>query len=229
MNIACKTCNARNSPLCSVFKDDEISTLFAIAHSREIEVGGYLLHEEDSANKVYNISSGTLALERLASNGARQIMAFLYGGNFIGLASGGAYSVSGRALTALSACQWHGPELEKLYKKFPKLEERIRMIASRVVEATMDQLFVLGRKTTVEKIAWFLLFIEAKQSLVEDISDTFVMPMTRLDIADYLGLAVETISRGFTELRKQGLIDLPQNWTVKIMDREALIKLGGYQ
>ncbi len=228
MSIACTKCLARNSPLCSVFQDHEIHALYDKAHKLKVETGSYLIHEEDPTTHVYNISSGALALERLASNGAKQIMAFLYAGNFIGIVSGTSYTVSCRALSGATACQWNVKELEGLYRQFPKLEERVHEIASRVVEATMDQLFVLGRKTTVEKLAWFLLFIEAKQGAVEDVSGGFVMPMTRIDIADYLGLVVETVSRGFSQLKKRDLIKLSQKWTVTITDRQGLEKLGGY-
>lgn len=228
MSKNCTNCLARNSPLCSVFKDDEIYALYAKTHSIKVAPSSYLIHEEDPTTHVYNISSGALALERLASNGAKQIMAFLNAGNFIGIVSGTSYTVSCRALTQGTACRWNVKDLENLYQEFPKLEERVHEIASRVVEATMDQLFVLGRKTTVEKLAWFLLFIEAKQSAVKDVSSGFVMPMTRIDIADYLGLVVETVSRGFSELKKRGLIELSQKWTVKIIDRKGLEKLGRY-
>ena len=228
MGLKCHSCLARQSPLCSVFSDQEISALYDRAQTVSVPAGSYLLHEEDTTKQVYNISSGALALERLASNGARQIMAFLYAGNFIGIASGSSYSVSGRALTDSTACQWRMSGMKALYQEFPKLEYRVHEIASRVVEATMDQLFVLGRKRTIEKIAWFLLFIEAKQSHVEDVSEGFVMPMTRIDIADYLGLVVETVSRGFSQLRAKGLIELSHKWRVNILDREGLARLGGY-
>lgn len=229
MSIACSTCAARNSPLCSVFDDEEIKVFYDSALTLSIPAGGYLLHEEDKVKHVYNVSSGTLSLERLTSDGARQIMAFVYAGDFVGITSGISYSVSGRALTSVSACQWHLKDLECLYVQFPKLEERIYEIASRVVAAMMDQLFVLGRKKAIEKITWFLLFIETKQNRVDGNNGAFKLPMTRVDIADYLGLTVETVSRVFTKLREAELIALPQAWTVRILDRERLRSVGGYR
>ena len=235
---SCAQCSARHSPLCSVFSDVEIGELFDMAHVRKIDGGGYLLHEEDPVRQVYNISSGALALERLASNGARQIMAFCYAGDFIGIASGPSYSVSARALKPLTACQWQESELQTLYKHYPKLEHRVHEITSRVVEAIMDQLFVVGRMKAVEKIAWFLLFIETKQAKVDSIPQAvsvslsempqFEMPMTRIDIADYLGLTVETVSRAFSQLKAKGLINITDKWTITIRDRTALTALGSY-
>ncbi len=233
MNIPCNSCQARKSPLCSVFTDLEIEDLFQLAHIRRIKTGAYLLHEEDPVRQVYNVSSGALALERLASNGAKQIMAFCYAGDFIGIASGPSYSVSARALKPLTACQWQEADLQSLYKKHPKLETRVHDITSRVVEAIMDQLFVLGRKKATEKIAWFLLFIETRQANARGYtsahkSRSFKMPMTRVDIADYLGLTVETVSRAFSQLNSKGMIEITDKWTITIKDRAALTALGDY-
>ena len=233
MNIPCHSCPARNSPLCSVFTDVEIEDLFALAHIRRIGAGEYLLHEEDPVRQVYNVSSGALALERLASNGAKQIMAFCYAGDFIGISSGPSYSVSARGLKPLTACQWQEADLQSLYKKHPKLETRVHEITARVVEAIMDQLFVLGRKKATEKIAWFLLFIETRQANASGRAAdfnllSFNMPMTRVDIADYLGLTVETVSRAFTQLKTKGLIYITDKWTINIKDRAALTALGDY-
>jgi len=226
-----------------VFTDREIADLFSLAHIRRINGGEYLLHEEDPVRQVYNVSSGTLALERLASNGAKQIMAFCYAGDFIGISSGRSYSVSARALKPLTACQWQETDLQSLYTQYPKLETRVHEITSRVVEAIMDQLFVLGRKKATEKIAWFLLFIETRQANAEGAGfkfdmpqfnmpqlnmPQFNMPMTRVDIADYLGLTVETVSRAFTQLKNKDLIDITDKWTITIKDRVALTALGDY-
>ena len=226
--LPCFSCKARHSPLCSVFDDEHIGILFARARIRTLKAGAYLLHEEDRARQIYNTSSGALALERLASDGARQIMAFCYAGDFIGISSGPSWTVSARALKPSTACQWQEADIHALYRDWPKLEERIHAITSRVVEAIMDQLFVLGRKKAPAKIAWFLLFTEARLQNVRGTGGVFTMPMTRIDIADYLGLTVETVSRAFSDLRRKGYIRITDKWQVEIRDRAALAALSGY-
>ncbi len=222
MGLLCQQCLARNSALCSAMADDEIDHLFSIAHQVKVDEGGYLLHEEDSAKFVYNLSYGVCTLERLASDGSRQIMAFVYPGDFIGINSGPFYSVSVQALSPVTACRWQMKDLQDLYHTHPILEQRVHEIASRVLAATMDQLFVLGRKNAVEKIAYFLLYIDGRQRKYDGHSDSFILPMTRIDIADYLGVTVETVSRAFSSLKKKGLIDLSQAWVVTLKDREGL-------
>ncbi len=228
MGIDCIDCNARNSQLCSVFKGEDIAELFAISHPVKVEKGSYLLHEEDSTKYVYNLSSGVSAIERLASDGRRQIMAFIYPGDFIGISSGPSYSVSDRALTDVTACKWHMQDLEALYVKHPELKQRVHEIATRVLEATMDQIFVLGRKNAVEKIAHFLLYIDRRQVKYDGHTDYFTLPMTRADIADYLGITVETVSRAFSLLKKKKLIELSQNWVVRLIDKERLAEIADH-
>ncbi len=228
MGINCHTCQARTSQLCSVFEGDSIEKLFSVAHPVSVEKGGYLLHEEDSTKYVYNLSSGVSAVERLASDGRRQIMAFVYPGDFIGISSGSSYSISDRALTDVTACKWHMRDIEALYETHPELEHRVHEIATRVLAATMDQIFVLGRKNAVEKIAYFLLYIDKRQVKYDGHTDEFTLPMTRADIADYLGITVETVSRAFSLLKKQGLIELSQSWVVRLLDEERLAEVADH-
>lgn len=224
MGTVCENCVARNSPLCSAMEGDKIDQLFAVAHRINVDEDSYLLHEEDPTKYVYNLSAGVGTLERLASDGRRQIMAFIYPGDYVGLMSGAYYSVSARALTPISACKWHIRDLQNLYPDFPELEVRVHEIATRVLAATMDQIFVLGRKNAVEKIAYFLLYIDVRQKVFDGHTDNFILPMTRVDIADYLGITVETVSRAFSKLKKIGLIEISQSWVVTLKDRDGLNK-----
>ncbi|MCF8473958.1 MAG: helix-turn-helix domain-containing protein [Emcibacter sp.] len=226
MGLACQQCMARNSALCSAMDDKEIDYLFSFAHRVNVGEGAYLLHEEDSSQYVYNLSSGVCTLERLASDGRRQIMAFVYPGDFIGIISGPFYSVSVQALAPVTACRWNMKDLQGLYQSHPILEQKVHEIASRVLAVTMDQLFVLGRKNAVERIAYFLLYIDERQRKFDGHSDSFILPMTRIDIADYLGVTVETVSRAFSSLKSRGYIELSQAWVVTLKDRKGLREIS---
>jgi len=228
VGIDCNNCQARNSKLCSVFDGESIAELFKIANPVKVKKGSYLLHEEDSTKYVYNLSSGVSAVERLASDGRRQIMAFIYPGDFIGVSAGPAYSISDRALTDMTACKWHIRDIQALYVKYPELEQRVHEIATRILAATMDQIFVLGRKNAIEKIAYFLLYIDKRQVKFDSHTDEFTLPMTRADIADYLGITIETVSRAFSFLKKKGLIELSQNWVVRLLDKEKLAEIADH-
>lgn len=221
-DLVCYSCPARNSPLCSALDDAEIHYLDAVARRVRVDKGGYLFMEEDPNDYVYNLSGGMAMLERLASDGRRQIMAFTYPGDFLGLVAEESHSVTAHALTAVSGCRWNMRDLERLFDSFPKLEQRIRKIANTVLATTMDQVFILGRKNAIEKLAFFILHHKMRQARLIEGRQTVALPMTRIDIADNLGITVETVSRAFTRMREEGLIDLSDAHEVEIASVERL-------
>ena len=226
MALICETCIARASDLCGAFAGGEIAVLDAIAVRLRVDAGGYLFHEEASAEFVYNISSGMGLLERLASDGRRQIMSFTQPGDFIGLSPTPVYRISACALTEMTACRWRIGDLEALFGEHPELERRLRLIANRVLATTLDQVFVLGRRNANEKLAYLLLYLAERQARIFGASDEVWLPMTRGDIADYLGVTVETASRTFSVLRRKGLIALPAADRVVLADRAGLAELA---
>ncbi len=227
-SIICHKCPARTGRLCSVMDESSIYELDALATRITINKGEYLFEEEDPTNYIYNIQSGMGYLERLSSNGRRQIMAFLYPGDFVGLMPDSIVSVSAKALIPLSVCRWEVSDIDVLMDKYHELEHRIRSIGNRVLATTMDQLFVLGCKNARERLAFFLLQMEKRQKIATGKTDSILLPMTRGDIADYLGITVETVSRVFTIIKKEGLIALPDPYEVIILQREKLQNIAEY-
>lgn len=225
-DLVCFGCPARQSPLCAALDDAEIHHLDAVATRVSVDRGQYLFMEEDPHDHVFNMSGGMLMLERLASDGRRQIMAFTYPGDFLGLTAGDSYSIAARALTPATACRWNMRDIERLYDSFPALEKSVRAIGNAVLAATMDQVFVLGRKNAMEKLAFFILHHKARQQKLFGERETVALPMTRCDIADYLGATVETISRAFTRMRKENLIRLPDAHEVEVVDRDRLAEVA---
>lgn len=226
--ILCHNCPARKSRLCSALDEQAIYELDAIATRIEIKPGGYLFEEEDPSDYVYNISTGIGLLERLSSDGRRQIMAFLFPGDFAGLLPDAIASVSAKALSRLNACRWHIRDLDALMERHPELEHRLRRIGGRVLATTLDQVFVLGCKNAREKLAYFLLHMEHRQKAALGPRETLHLPMTRVDIADYLGITVETVSRVFSKIKREGLIELPDPNNVVIKQRERLEDIAEY-
>ena len=225
-DLVCYGCPARRSALCSALDDAEIHFLDAVATRVRVDRGQYLFMEEDPYDHVFNLSGGMLMLERLASDGRRQIMAFTYPGDFIGLGAGKSYSIAARALTPATACRWRMRDIERLYDSFPALERSVREIGNAVLAATMDQVFVLGRKNAMEKLAFFILHHMGRQERLFGKRATVALPMTRGDIADFLGATVETISRAFTRMRKENLIHLADAHEVEVVDRDRLAEVA---
>ena len=165
-----------------------------------------------------------MMLERIGSDGRRQIISFVYPGDYIGLTVGSNYSVSCRAIETSFFCRWQKNELEKFAEGHQNLEKSLRFIGTKVLARTIDQIFILGRKNAVERLAFFLLQTSGRQIRAGHSETQLNLPMTRTDIADHLGLTIETVSRAFSRLSKEKLIELATPSLVTVLDHDRLIK-----
>jgi CRP/FNR family transcriptional regulator len=185
--------------------------------------GELLFSEGDRADSVYEMVSGMVRLFKLLPDGRRQVTGFLTAGQLLGLAPEGTCVFNAEAITEISVCCYKRGAFERLIDEVPGFARRLLAVTSHELHAAQDQMVLLGRKTASEKVASFLLLMAANQRSRENELD---VPMTRGDIADYLGLTVETVSRTLTRLRQDGLIALPTPARVLITDRKGLETLA---
>jgi CRP/FNR family transcriptional regulator len=214
--------------LSSDLSDDDMAKVDAVALHTEYTTGATLIYEGDTADRVYNITRGVVRVTKLTPDGRRAITGFLFPGDFLGLSYGGKYSYSAEAINEVSACRFGKEPLVKLFEEIPRLERRLLSMVSDELLSAQNQMVLLARKTPKEKLATFLLQISERLSHNQEVApDEFDLAMSRADIADYLGLTIETVSRTFTTLHtKDGLIELPTRHRVRIADRAALVKLA---
>ena len=124
-------------------------------------------------------------------------------------------------------CRFPRAALRTLLDDFPLMEKRLLEVASNELVAAQEQMLLLGRKTARERLASFLL-AQSRQGMPSGHSrQRFRLPMTRIDIADYLGLTIETVSRTFTRLRAEGLIDIVSQSGLVICDPVCAGEPGG--
>jgi CRP/FNR family transcriptional regulator len=225
--MPCKTCSARAGELCGFFPDSTIERLYVSGKRIAVQRGDYLFMDDAPSNYIYNVAEGTCMLERIGSDGRRQVVAFCYPGDFIGLTAGPSYTLSAKALSNGHVCRWSLKDLDVLFEAEPNLQKRLRHIASRVLAVTIDQLFVLGRMNATEKIAFFIIQTQARQQRLTHPSPIVHLPMTRSDIADHLGLTIETTSRAISKLVRQGMINLNAPHKIEINDQAALRAIAG--
>ena len=182
--------------------------------------GQNVFGEGDTADNIYEVVSGTLRLYKLLPDGRRQITGFLSAGQILGLAPEGSYVYSAEAITEVTLCRYTRRAVERLMDEVPGFARRLLAVTSHELRAAQDQMLLLGRKAAGEKVASFLLLMAAQQGgeSAEEVS----VPMTRSDIADYLGLTIETVSRTFTKLKLDDVIALPTRGKVDILDRDRL-------
>jgi len=224
----CSTCGARAASVCSAIEDHDLSRLEAVAETVRMAPGTVFITEGEPADRFLNITSGTAKLFKLLPDGRRQITGFADVGRFLGLAAADQYGFSAEAIDAVTACRFSRARLGQLIHDAPQLEARLLRIASTELAAAQEQMLLLGRKTALERVASFLLERDASVPVCLGSGSGVSLPMTRTDIADYLGLTIETVSRTLSTLRTRGLIsiDRPTEISILLPDRLRALAAG---
>lgn len=212
--------------LCARARESEFTYLDADVSVVTLSAGKTLFAEGDCVRHVYNVMAGTLRLFRLLADGRRQITGFCSVGDFVGLSAGGIHCCWAEAVDFVQVCELPIERFYDLLQQFPRFERTLLEIRNKEVIAAQERMLLLGRKTPIEKIASFLLEFSEKQERLGRPATPVSLPMTRNDIADYLGLTVETVSRSFTRLKEERAIQLDEPTSVAIIDRERLMKLS---
>ena len=195
----------------------------SITRNRTVTIipGKHLFLEGDPADRIYEVASGVLRLTRIMEDGRRQVIAFGYPGDTVGFPSDGRYHTNCDALVPTTLVLHRRSDLESA-KADPALHQRLLGAALREISAMQDHFMMLGRKSSIEKLASFLQVLAERVG--EPLGDfqQVALPMTRADIADFLGLTTETVSRTFTQLRKSRIIAIDHVNTVIILKPLAL-------
>ncbi len=223
---ACHHCAARALSICSAMPSQELGALALIRQRQKVEAGETFVDEGEAATHFFNVTSGSVKVYKLMADGRRQITGFLFAGDFLGLAFNDNYTYSAEALTPVNLCRFPRRQLERLLERFPSVERKLLTLASNELAAAQEQMLLLGRKSAQEKIVSFILSLGRRAATIGGDGDLVHLTMTRSDIADYLGLTTETVSRAFTLLRSRGFIELDGASKVLIADREALEDLA---
>jgi len=223
----CVACDARPLSVCNAIPDADMGRLAAIAVVTEVPAGRTFIREGEPADSFFNITAGTAKLFKLLPDGRRQITGFVGVGHFLGLAVSDTYAFSAEAIENVRFCRFSRSRLRAVLDDFPLMEKRLLEVAANELVAAQEQMLLLGRKTARERLATFLL-LQSRQGLPCGHSRTrFTLPMTRSDIADYLGLTIETVSRTLTRLRNEKIIEIASPAEVIIRHRVALESLAG--
>jgi CRP/FNR family transcriptional regulator, anaerobic regulatory protein len=218
----CRNCPARTKSACAGAALDELDRLAGLVTSQQLMAGETLIDEGDKASHVFTVTSGSMKVYKLLPDGRRQVTGFLFQGDFLGLAFNDAYTYSAEALTDTTVCRFSRRQFDGFVDGRPAMERRLLAMASNELAAAQNQMMLLGRKTAQERVASFLLSLIRRQELLGRDGKAIRLTMTRSDIADYLGLTTETVSRTFTGLRADGLIELDGTTLVRVRDRAGL-------
>jgi CRP/FNR family transcriptional regulator, anaerobic regulatory protein len=222
----CDTCKAREFSACAPLTAEQQKRFAAIMRTVNVEPHHSIFDEAEPAEYVYNVTGGTVKVYKLLGDGRRQITGFLFAGDFLGLTHNESYAYSAEALAPTTLCRFPRRKLEALLDEIPSLEQRLLAMASHELAAAQDQMMLLGRKSARERVVSFMLMLSDSAARHGRPSDPVALPMSRGEIADYLGLTIETISRTLTRLRKQGLIELLDEKHVRLSKRSELREIA---
>jgi CRP/FNR family nitrogen fixation transcriptional regulator len=194
---------------------DQMATLLPFHRNQEIYAEG------QRADYVYRVIAGAARTCVLHPDGRRQIVDLLLPRDFFGLISHEHYEFTAEAVAeGTTVARYDRRRIELMAQSDPELARELRLVALQTLSRIQMQLLIMGRITALEKVSSFVLAMAARIS--SDSSNKVVLPVSRYDIADYLAVSVETVSRSLTNLRQRGLIALSGTRTVRIVDRDAL-------
>jgi CRP/FNR family transcriptional regulator len=217
----CATCSVRQISICGVIPEADLARLGASAIGGVARPGTLFIAESDPATAFFNIISGTARLYKLLPDGRRQITGFADAGNFLGLAVSDTYAFSAEAIDTVRYCIFPRIRLRALMQDFPQMEARLLKFASTELVAAQEQMLLLGRKSAQERVASFLM-ARSRLAAAQGSPACFILPMARGDIADYLGITIETVVRTLRKLRDEGMIAVTNTSEVVICDAMAL-------
>ena len=183
-----------------------------------------IFHDGDEAANCYKVISGAVRLCKHMADGRRQIADFLLAGDFFGFMQFGNYKFTAEAVGDVVLMCYPQRQVARLSSSMPNLRGRLLTLLSQRLLGMQDHLVMLGRKTAKERVASFLLHIAERSDAEED--SPFELPMSRQDIADYLGLTIETVCRMLTELKRARIIATPSISEIVLTDMDDLQALS---
>jgi CRP/FNR family transcriptional regulator len=193
---------------------------------RDIAAKGHLFSEGDSRSHVYKLESGCVCLYRILKDGRRQVIEFAFGGDIVGLGSGSLSSCSAQALAETRVTCLPIPTILTAAKSDPRIALGFYEALSHELLAAHAHLQCVGQRGATEKLAAFLVMLSRRNESRGHPADTIKLTMARVDIADFLGIKTETVSRTLTKMKRQKLIEIDRITTVRLRSISGLMALA---
>ena len=226
--VLCRACEARHKGICGALDPSQLLQLSRHTNRSEVAPGTELVASGERMERHANILSGVVKLSKLMPDGRQQIVGLQFAPDFLGRPFAERSEVSAETAGTVRLCSFPRSALESMARQSPALERRLHGQALRELDEAREWMMTLGRKTAAERVASFLLLVARHADPEADgPARRFDIPLTRSDIADFLGLTVETVSRQLTRLRKAGVVEIEGNRRVAVIDPAALEVASG--
>lgn len=230
-NQDCGECPIRHRAVCARCEQDELVQLEQIKYYRSFQAGQTIIWSGDKMDFVASVVTGIATLTQTMEDGRRQMVGLLLPSDFVGRPgrSSAAYDVT--ATTDLVMCCFRRKPFEDMMASTPHIAQRLLEMTLDELDAAREWMLLLGRKTAREKIASLLAIIARRDAHLKLKSAkgaiVFDLPLTREEMADYLGLTLETVSRQVSALKRDGVIELEGKRHVIVRDFDKLLEETG--
>ncbi len=229
MQRACRTCSLHELCLPLGVSDTDIDLLEKIVHrSRPLPRGKHLFREGDPFTSIFVARSGAVKSYTVGQDGSEQVIGFHLPGELLGLdgLTEGVHAASARTLETVSVCEVPFERLEETARQIPALQHQLLRLMSREITKREEQLLSLGKQSPERRLAVLLLSLSVRFSQRGYSATRFLLPMARIDIANFLGLAAETVSRLLRRLQDTGVLAIDGR-AVDILNLHELRALAG--
>jgi CRP/FNR family transcriptional regulator, anaerobic regulatory protein len=195
-----------------------------------LPAGKTIFREGDRAESAFGLSQGVVRLYKLLADGRRQILAFALPGVFLGMPLADRHTFSADAIGEVALCRFVRGDLMKFIQSSPGIMRLLVEFATRELDVAQDQLLLLGNGSAEERVAMFLIGWRNRLARLSAFSETVPLPMRRQDIADFLGLKLETVSRTLAKLEQRKVIRIvPNGIFLTGLEQTLLVKGRSYQ
>ncbi len=230
-HVQCSDCPIRHRAVCARCDQDELNRLEQIKYYRSFQAGQTIIWSGDRMDFVGSVVSGIASLTQTMEDGRRQMVGLLLPSDFVGRPGRPTAAFDVTATTDVVMCCFRKKPFETLIAETPNIAQRLLEMTLDELDAAREWMLLLGRKTAREKIASLISIIVRREATLHKRKTarmlTVDLPLTREEMADYLGLTLETVSRQISALKKDGVISLEGNRHVSIPDIDRLLEEAG--
>lgn len=181
--------------------------------------GGVVFEEDATATYFYKLMSGSIRLVKMAADGHRQICDFHLAGDLVGYTNTETHAFAAEAIEDCTLLRYRRRDVETLIRTDAAFACELQRLTANGLNGAYAHMVRLCHRSARDRLAWFLIAMTDRSPSGDGWID---LPMSRVDIADYLGMAHETVSRAFTQLKKSGVIIEPTLNRIQVVDRDAL-------
>ncbi len=218
----CGKCPIRHRAVCARCDEDELSVLEGMKSYKTIEQGEPIIWRGDDLHHISSVVSGIASLSRTLEDGRTQVVGLLLPSDFIGSPGRQTVDFDVTAVTDVTLCRFERRSFEKLVQDVPHISQRVMEMALDELSAAREWMVLLGRKTAREKIATFIEMVVRRDTVPIHAGQPHTLPLTREEIANFLGLTLETVSRQLSSMKKDGVLTFEDRRRFTVLDLAAL-------